>query len=234
MIAEMMFTKEDRSFLIMINDYHLATEMMRENDFYEHWLLDFIKNNFSGGTFVDVGANTGNHAVYFSAYCADKVIAIEPLLQSYELLRVNMAQNCTGEEYRLVQVAVSDTAGTGYMTVPNPKEQSIGGTFLSGGIGEEVQVVTLDELLKDEEDVRLIKIDVEGGELKVINGAMEIITKHRPDLFVEIFNDAILHHVTKLLEPYGYEMKERYCYAPVYHFSTRADIPRTFTHPVKQ
>lgn len=229
MIAQLKFKYNEQPVSLFLNDYHLMAEMMKENNFYEHWLLEFIAKHFKGGTFVDVGANTGNHTVFFAKFCeSDKVIAVEPLQASALQLGLNIIDNDLEEKVQVLTVAISNQEGKGFMTVPNPKEQSIGGTFLSGGIGEPTMINTLDNLLSMEEKITLIKIDVEGHEVQAVQGGLTVIEKHKPDLFIETFSNNKLQFITELLQPFGYEMKERYCYAPVYHFSTRSDIKRTF------
>lgn len=49
-----------------------------------------------------------------------------------------------------------------------------------------VRITTLDEHLKDIQEVNLIKIDVEGFELHVLKGAVNILEKFKPTLFIEI------------------------------------------------
>lgn len=228
MIAKFEFEYEKKNLSMIVNDYHIASEMLKEQSFYEHWLLEFIRKNISGGTFVDIGANTGNHSIFFSLFCdCDMVISVEPLQSTFMHLSTNMITN-GAKKMNVYRYAISDEKGIGYMTIPDKNEKSIGGTFLSGGIGEQVEVTTIDELLKDEANIRLIKIDVEGHEVKAIHGGLKTIEKHKPELFVEIFDEGVLQYITELLSQFGYEMKERYCYAPVYHFSTRSDIKRTF------
>lgn len=233
MIAELKFQYHGTIYNMLMNDYHLVHEMMREGSFYEHWLLEFIQKHFSGGTFVDVGANTGNHSVFFVTQCHARVLAIEPLDESASLLEQNMQRNASGKDYMIIRKAISNENMEGYMLIPDAAEQSIGGTrFVQDKADGEKAVhthcITLDSLLENEKEIRLVKIDVEGAEVKVLQGAMKIIEQHKPELFIETFLKDNLEQMKTMLAPFGYEMKERYCYAPVYHFSTDESIPVTF------
>lgn len=229
MITQLKFDYNGTRVLLHANDYHIVSEMMKEKSFYEHWLLEFIQKNFSGGLFVDIGANTGNHSIFFGLFCDCKVLSFEPLKESANLLRINIVDNNLEKKIRVAEYAVSNQSGKTFMTIPDSREQSIGGAHI-GSSGQEIEMSTLDDLLVwQEEKITLMKIDVEGNELKVVQGAMKTITKHLPELFIEVFEQGRFNDIQSLLTPLGYEMKERYCHAPVYHFSTNKNIKRTFT-----
>lgn len=59
------------------------------------------------------------------------------------------------------------------------------------GKGEEIEVTTLDNFIKEKNilQVNLIKIDVEGEEQKVIQGAINTIAKHKPILAISIYHN---------------------------------------------
>jgi hypothetical protein len=114
------------------------------------------------------------------------------------------------------------------MQIPDPDKQSIGGAKLLEITGGRVQVNPLDDILDGVKKVTLIKIDVEGHELKALFGARQTIRKHKPELFIETFEEWTLELIEELLKTEGYELKERYCHAPVYHFSTNKKIPVTY------
>ena len=237
MIAIMKFEYQKENIEMAVNDYHIAIEMMKENNFYEHWLLEFIQRNFSGGTFVDAGANTGNHSVFFNKFCNCKVIAIEPVKESFFMLVNNIWNNINrnGEspaydDHKMLvyNVAISEKIDKAYMSIPDPKEQSIGGSKLSASGDQRTDITTLDELLKNEQDIKLIKIDVEGHEVQALIGGLETIKKHKPEIFIETFDKFEIIDFMLMSLQIGYELKERYCHAPVYHFSTNENIPVTF------
>lgn len=228
------FTHNGEPISLLINDHNIAAEMLKEKTFYEHWLLDFIREHFKGGIFVDVGANTGNHAIFFSKFCTNHVIAIEPLQESYSLLCHNIRNNNHKDDRHIepIQVAISNVEGYGEMFVP--AINTPGSTMLKqvGRITtNQVRITTLDSLLADFNNIKLLKIDVEGNEVECIQGGLGIIEKWKPEIFVEIWREAKFNQIEALLLPYGYQMKERYCHAPVYHFSCDQSIKRTFRKP---
>jgi len=78
--------------LIVLN----SSEWMQRNwvigQYYEIKMLDYIKENYKGGTFIDVGACMGNHSIFFSDV-ADKVVSFEPVQENYYHLTLNLKLN---------------------------------------------------------------------------------------------------------------------------------------------
>jgi hypothetical protein len=70
--------------------------------------------------------------------------------------------------------------------------------------GETVEVMTLDSLQLP--SCRLIKIDVEGMELNVLQGAVELIDKYKPCLYVENDRAQNAPALTKFIDSLGYQM----------------------------
>ncbi|HWV35818.1 MAG TPA: FkbM family methyltransferase [Thermomicrobiales bacterium] len=156
-----------------------------------------------GATFVDVGANIG----YISAQAANlvqhagSVIALEPVLRYHARLE-RLARANPGFGIHPIRVAagaapghaairVSGASNIGYnsMTpgwVPEDKLESV----------EEVEVRPLDQILSELDVQRLdvLKIDTEGFELPVIEGARESITRFKPVIIVEITPSATINH----------------------------------------
>jgi hypothetical protein len=87
----------------------------------------------------------------------------------------------------------------------------------------QVTILTLDNLVASltaagTAKVRLVKLDVEGMELDVLEGATAMLTEQHPDLVVEASGESEHDALVKFLKPYRYEEVGRYCYTPVYHF----------------
>ncbi len=198
------------------DDKIIADEMGHK--FYEHWLLDFIKDNVKGGTWIDGGANFGNHTVFFDKFCDnEKVIAIEPVELNYNFLHENVRRNKC-DKTTLFKGGLSN--------------KHIKATSKKGGAGRNsqfimvegrgpIQLTTIDRMQL--RDVKLIKLDIEGGELRALMGARETLEKYKPELFIEIWENKAAFD--KYLAQFGYEAKQRYCHAPVYHYSVN-DYPK--------
>lgn len=139
-----------------------------------------------GDTVVEVGANIGAHTVGLCKMVGPtgRVIAIEPQRVLYGLLFKNLFQNgCSNS----TPVHAACGRGPGVLSVPvvdYSKAGNFGGIAMEpGGPGEAVPVITVDSLGLD--DLKLLKIDVEGMELEVLLGARETIRAKRPLLYVE-------------------------------------------------
>ena len=171
--------------------YHLADRVIGESiKLYGEWGVDelrLLKQFLSqGDVVVDVGANIGTHSVPFAMLVGPEgeVHAFEPQRLGYQMLCANAALNGRTNIHAR-QSGLSDVPGE--VRVPMPDLQAGGnfGNFRLEGHqqGESVSVVTLDSLSLPK--VRLIKIDVEGMEAKVLRGGRKLIARDKPVIFVE-------------------------------------------------
>ena len=212
------------------DDHVMHREHLR-GGFYEHPMLDWIGRNVpSGGTWVDVGANCGNHSVFFCKFKADELVALEPVKENYDLLRKNLAINCPGDHDKILQVGAGSSAGT--MRYSNPTDGTRWSQVRLSEEGEvEVPVITIDSL--NLKDVRLMKFDCEGMEAEAVAGAYDTIKRDKPELFIEIWDEHELERFRTDLGNMGYKLIERYGHAPSYHFSASGKYKVTYTKPVE-
>lgn len=141
-----------------------------------------------GSVFVDVGANFGYFTCLLAAHlgqaAGSRVVAVEPNPDLLRLLRINVGINWSGAAVRIEPVAVGSEPGEMMLSIP--EDRSANGTLApleAKGLAlrkHKVPVMRLDDLLRDEPRVDLIKIDVEGFEPAVLRGAVE--TLGRPGL----------------------------------------------------
>ena len=213
--------KADKNIELLVNDINIRNEISGNGKFYESPMLDAIRSMELRGTFIDVGANVGNHSIYFDLFCGVDVIAFEPDMENFDYLLYNKDYNGC-KNITTVNAAVSYKSG--WCNTLTPEINKKGTTLISEGEGN-VPVVTIDEFHKP--NISLIKIDVEGGELNVLSGAKITIENDKPEIFIEIWNERNLEIAKKMLANYGYKLIQRYNHAPTYHFSTR-DLPVLF------
>ncbi len=161
--------------------------------------LDFLGHLLKkGDAAVDVGANIGVYTKCLSEAVGSlgHVFSIEPIPSTFDLLSFNI-QKLDLSNVTLFKCAISDFDGEVKMSIP---VYSTGGdNFYEAGILNKsfdnkkivkVKSLSLDSLLKDFNlKVSFIKIDVEGHELKVINGALVTIKNSMPAMLIEITND---------------------------------------------
>lgn len=174
------------------NDTYVGKSFEHYGEFSEFEADLFRQICVHGDRVVDVGANIGAHTLMLSRQVgpSGRVYAFEPQRVVFQTLCANMAINSIGNT-ECFQMAVSNEQGV--INIPDIRydlEGNFGGfeiaKFSRSGI--KTPVVFLDEIL-DIPSLKLIKIDVEGMELGVIQGARETIRQHSPILYVE--NDRI-------------------------------------------
>jgi FkbM family methyltransferase len=148
----------------------------------------------SGSLAIDIGANLGEWTVPLARTvgAAGRVLAIEPTPRSAAALAATLAANALGHA-EIVRCAVSDRDGGAEFAVPVvTSARTDTGTARLGppGVGDEglkVCVRSLDSLAVERgiDRVDLIKIDVEGHERPVLDGAQATLDRFRPTLVIE-------------------------------------------------
>lgn len=144
----------------------------------------------SSVTVVDVGAHTGKFSArVLEVFPNARIIAIEPSPEPFEMLRtwaegrpgVTPVQVALGAEPATLRMAI--TANPMLTSVLSPTARS---SAISGGAAEVVSEVTvavrrLDDVLAEHgvETVHLLKVDVQGYEVPVLNGAHETLARSR-------------------------------------------------------
>jgi FkbM family methyltransferase len=215
------------------DDKDRSTKMLEQRGtFYEDDLLRHLgRRGPCGGVYLDVGANIGNHAVFFGTFLADFVVAIEPIPHAARVLERNLAANDIAG-YAVVNHAVGAAPGHGRLVRPAEFARWAGATQVIETVvddataddGEIVSITTIDRVLADlaprlgDRPVTFMKIDVEGMECQVLAGATELMRRHRPQLAVELVDDDAYGRFTELLAGFGYRRAGRFCWTPTYHF----------------
>lgn len=135
---------------------------------------------------IDVGANIGKFTELFVEWtsASGRVIAIEPEAANFASLTRRLSAALEQKRLMAIEAVAAEESGRLWLEI-NPNHP---GDHRIGASGVSVQAVTLDGLLAQNGDptVSLIKVDVQGAELRVLRGATAIIRRCRPALFVEI------------------------------------------------
>ena len=162
--------------------------------YYEHYVKkqfepyssEIVKNHLkSDSTFVDVGAHYGYYSLLAYHSCSNiKIIAIEPVSKSFEILKKNISINLI-EKSELYNFAASDV--TGFRDF-NITEASDSASFYDHPLTRtikriRIKTVRLDDILKDKK-IDFIKIDVEGNEIPVLSGLTETIANNEKILLL--------------------------------------------------
>lgn len=154
----------------------------------ELFLLEFL---VKGGTAIDVGANKGLYA-YGLAKVAHRVLCFEANPALARTLKHAVPANC-----EIISKAVSAKSGQCVLNIPatengTPSVNTATLETIDGSIAKTVEVamVSLDDVYTDYglSNVSFIKVDVEGHEEGVINGAKTLIENERPTVMLEFNN----------------------------------------------
>jgi FkbM family methyltransferase len=139
---------------------------------------------FTGSTVLDVGANVGNHTVYYSMTRAGRVYPFEPNPRPRELLARTVQTNGL-DNVDLSYLALGLGASPTELFVGTSPRHNLGMTKLTTEGQMAVEVRPLDHL-DFEGPISLLKIDTEGMEMEVLAGAQHLIDTHRPGIAVEV------------------------------------------------
>jgi len=159
---------------------------------------------------LDIGANTG---IFTLLACAAnnnaKVISFEPVPSIYERLVSHAKMNEWEDRCQVRNEAVSNIIGAAKFHVPFgdvPKSASLEPQGFRGnkGILIDVPVTTIDAIISENEQVDLIKIDVEGFEDKVLEGMQRVLANSAPNIIVECNPDGPFLAVETILTRFGY------------------------------
>jgi FkbM family methyltransferase len=151
-----------------------------------------------GGTCLDIGANVGNHALFFAEHF-DEVLAFEPHPRSFALLQINASLR---HNVHCFAFALSNADAQATLNVPadnlgmaslhaNAPGNSTGNAPGNAPGNAQDQAVAcelrrLDGLVElRRQRVSLMKIDVEGHELAVLQGARDLLLRDRPIVVFE-------------------------------------------------
>ena len=183
-----------------------------------------------GMTFLDVGANDGIFAVFAASRVGPDgtVWAFEP--SSREVARLQFNLDLNHLSVRVFPIALADVSGQANLTVAGYEHEAHNtlGAFAYQGIeakGTETVVVRqLDAVLQDNPLPRIdvIKLDVEGAELRVLRGAISTLERYRPYILFEVSEKSLHHQNSTREELLTFLQSQRY---RLYTFDPLTGLP---------
>lgn len=190
----------------------------RKGDYEARFSRELLAAVHKGDTVWDVGANVGVYAAQFVGRGAANVVCFEPAPAALEILRRRFDETPQSvNPVRIVPVALSKGRGTALFSADgaSPNNQ-IGGTDASKA-SIEIQVRRADEALAEFglPQPNVAKIDVEGYELEVVEGASKVLSsRDLRSVFIEV-HFALLHDrkldkapaaIMRTLRQHGFEV----------------------------
>ncbi len=158
-----------------------------------------------GDRAIDIGANVGLWSFALSRYfrCVE---AFEPIPAYAEYMKAARLRGVT-----VYNVALSSTNGNREIRIPTNQGKPVFGLATLGDVAENHIIMTIPVHALDEynfKDVGFIKIDVEGHELEVVEGAKSTICREKPVMLVEIeqrFHEFPMDKIVQYVISLGYE-----------------------------
>lgn len=159
---------------------------VRPNDRELDWLSDRLGDD---ATFLDIGANIGQWTIPMGMRAearGGRVLAVEPAAATAAALARSIELNGLARtELVRAALAASDGKTLLHHHDRDPSQHSLGGT---GGTTEEVPTRSLGSVLGERgiDRVDAIKMDVEGAEQRVLEGASDVLASLRPTIIFEV------------------------------------------------
>ena len=156
--------------------------MYGEHD--EEWIKKII-NYVRGKTFVDIGANVGIYSLSFFKD-AKKIYAFEPESRNYSRFLGNIKLNSISN-IEVIRKAVSSSNRKSKLFI-DKVDQGRHSLISAGEDFVEVSSTTLDSFVQKNNirNIGLIKVDAEGAEMKVLQGALKTMRKYHTPMLVEV------------------------------------------------
>jgi FkbM family methyltransferase len=159
----------------------------------------------SAQRFWDIGAYAGIYTLLACAVNPEiSVVAVEPIPQHAKWLRANIAANGWTDRVQVVDAAISDSDGTVEMTVVDDDITASGIGVDRPGKAIQVPSLRLDQLGPAPD---IIKIDVEGHEVRALSTGVQMLCDHHPILLAECLRSDALTSMLDFLAPLGYELR---------------------------
>lgn len=180
-----------------------ASEVFITNCHVDWGSEELFSNHLNpSGVVLDVGANVGYYSLYLLPKVAD-VHAFEPDPRALVALRANVGGHPNAHVHCM---AVSNRRGKARFTLAQDSEVSrlVDPSLPGGGESQEIDVTTIDDFVADRRlSVTGIKIDVEGADMLVLEGALNTLASQFPLVLTETSPD---NRLMEMLHPFDYRV----------------------------
>ena len=209
----------------LISDNWITKFRARTFNDKEPEMLDWLDENLQDGdVFFDVGANVGIYSIYAALRKPKAMVcAFEPEYSNLHQLKMNIINNDLLNNVITFAIALSDQTGVSYLHIheftpgaalSTERRDSINKTFGKDVVWKEgIGTSTLD-YITDNLDIQpnLIKIDVDGNELKILNGGRKVFSnkKLRSIIIEMIKNLPNYSGIKRYLNDQGFKLEKEF------------------------
>ena len=180
----------------MWSEYPLSDYFMSEVYYYHNGIkllpTHYIASRIHNKTIIDVGAANGDSAFCFAKYNPYRIVSFEMEALCFNELNENI------KKYNINAFAFN-LAVSNCNTEQSVRLDSMLNANNGGGGGNIPKITTESSLHNSHLEIGLIKMDIEGAEIKALLGAKETIYLHRPILIIAIYHNAEQFFDTKEL-----------------------------------
>lgn len=200
-------------------DYFICIHYLEHLDWEEHLEEVYCESLSGGGMYLDIGGNIGLHVLRAHRLGASRIFAFEPNPNTFDILSLNMQLN--GMHSGFFNFALGEADGIAGMNVTS---YSAGMARIEKGGSNllDVSVRSLDSFSTSHpallhEKLALVKIDVEGHEGEVIDGAIDFFSRHANfNIIIEFGSSSSVRAVQALNQVFSFTMKlYRWKQAPI-------------------
>ncbi len=161
---------------------------IRAGIYWEKWMFNYIKNLYKpGSNMIDAGANIGTTSLLMSDVVTEgnKIYSFEPLF--YDLTYKNVLDNNKKETIKVYNVALGNTRNTiPFKQISIETRANFGATSLLENVEDKSNIIDVYPIdYFNFQNVSLIKIDVEGMEMSVLEGMINLIRNNLPSILIE-------------------------------------------------
>jgi len=202
------------------------TGLYEPNEFF--WLDKALE---PGDTFIDIGANMGLYSLFAARKVGPSglVVAIEPSSRDFERLRSHVELNGLTNVY-LLQIAASNHKGEARLLVACDKRaghNTLGYFGYHRVFPKTIEIVRLERVdeivqLMGLQKVDFLKLDVEGAEFHVLEGAQDTLRIFRPTILLELSDRTLRHQGCHSGQIWDLLVQEGY---HIYRFSEQLGLP---------
>lgn len=181
----------------------VQTHLMMTESFWDQSTLEAFSPFVRGKRILDVGANVGNHSVFWGKIAGAKSItAFEPMPETLEILRRNVQINQLTKIVNINSFGLGEreTTGDPWSEARNRMHAIIKPREDRGGA---IKIRPLDALSIESFD--FAKIDVEGHTEFLFKGAQQTLARFKPTLYVELWVSERPQN-KQILDSYGYQV----------------------------
>lgn len=195
------------------------------NDFFEADILKTLDKYIpQNAVIIDIGANIGNHSVYWAHRGAKTIHCFEPMIQTYNSLVKNIEINKLNDIVKTYNIGLGDKKTTG--EIKKVDGNNIGATQIQESAVNYrfgIRIEKLDDIELNETAIDFVKIDVECFELKTLEGMKNTLIKYKPIIFIETVRKNY-RHVKNFLKKLGYNNPIKYEFSNYLFFPQKQNL----------